>query len=94
MNDIATDPNASLRRSVYWLLILVSAGMMLGRILAVNSVDMAGLEANRLSKIPGELEKKRQALLVARRFGRGIETRTGRHGRAIAATGDLAAAVL
>ncbi len=63
MNEIATDPNAPLRRSVYWLLILISAGMMLGRILAVNSVDMAGLEANRLSKIPGELERKRQALL-------------------------------
>jgi hypothetical protein len=63
MNEIATDSNALLRRSVYWLLILVSAGMMLGRILAVNSVDMAGLEANRLGKIPGELEAKRQALL-------------------------------
>ena len=32
--------------------------MMLGRILAVNSVDMAGLEANRLGKIPGDLEKR------------------------------------
>ena len=66
MNDAVadpTDPNASLRRSIYWLLILVSTGLMLGRILAVNSVDMAGLEANRLSKIPGELENKRQMLL-------------------------------
>jgi hypothetical protein len=63
MNDLETDSNAALRRSVYWLLILVSAGMMLGRILAVNSVDMTGLEANRLGKIPGELEKKRQQLV-------------------------------
>ncbi len=63
MNDTVTDPNAPLRRSVYWLLILVSTGVMLGRILAVNSVDMAGLEANRLGKIPGELEKKRQKLV-------------------------------
>ena len=92
MNDIATDPNASLRRSVYWLLILMSAGMMLGRILAVNSVDMAGLEANRLSKIPGELEKKRQTLMSQGRFGRGVEARTCRHRRAIASTGGLAAA--
>jgi hypothetical protein len=64
MNDMAADPNAPLRRSIYWLLILASTGMMLGRILAVNSVDMAGLEANRLGKIPGELEKKRQSLLA------------------------------
>jgi hypothetical protein len=62
MNDAATDSNAALRHSVYWLLILVSTGMMLGRILAINSVDMAGLEANRLGKIPGELAKKRQTL--------------------------------
>ena len=63
MNDLATDSKAALRRSVYWLLIFVSAGMMLGRILAVNSVDMTGLEANRLGKIPDELEKKRQQLV-------------------------------
>jgi len=62
MNDTAADSNASLRWSVYWLLIFVSTGMMLGRIFAVNSVDMAGLEANRLSRIAGDLEKKRQTL--------------------------------
>jgi len=62
MNDTAADSNASLRRSVYWLLILVSAGMMLGRILAVDSVDMIGLQANRLGKIPATLEAKRQEL--------------------------------
>ena len=59
MNEIATDSNAALRQNVYWLLILVSAGMMLGRILAVNSVDMAGLDTNRLNKA---LESKRQTL--------------------------------
>ncbi len=64
MNEIATDSNAALRRSVYWLLILISTGMMLARILAVNSVNKSGLEANRMSEIPGKLERKRQELLA------------------------------
>jgi hypothetical protein len=38
------DPTAALRWSIYWVLIFVSTGALLGRILAVNSVDKAGLE--------------------------------------------------
>ena len=44
MNSPTDDPQAQLRRGVYLLLIVVSAGMMLGRILAVDSVDAEALE--------------------------------------------------
>ncbi len=42
---IPDDPaRAALRWSVYWLLIAISVGAMVGRILAVNSVDVLGLQ--------------------------------------------------
>ncbi|MEN6458438.1 MAG: hypothetical protein ABFC63_05865 [Thermoguttaceae bacterium] len=58
----ATDATATLRRSVYALLILVSTGAMLGRILAVDAVDKIGLEQYRLDKIDGDLAKKQRTL--------------------------------
>ena len=45
--DAAT---AQLRRNVYWILIVASAGMMIGRILAVDSVDMLGVENQRMKQ--------------------------------------------
>lgn len=50
------DCSASLRRTTYFLLAAVSIGMMFGRILAVDSVDMIGLEKYRLSNLPNELK--------------------------------------
>jgi len=44
------DPQARFRRSVYWLLIFLSVGAMLGRILAVDSVDRIGLESHRFQE--------------------------------------------
>jgi hypothetical protein len=41
MTDITTDSRVDLRRGVYLLLICLSTGAMLGRILAVDSVDKA-----------------------------------------------------
>ena len=51
------DPAARLRWSVYLLLIFLSAGAMLGRILAVDSVDTIGLEKYRLNKIDADLAR-------------------------------------
>lgn len=51
-----------LRRSVYAVLILASVGWMLGRILAVDSVDVRGLEKSRLAKIPSDLAELRSKL--------------------------------
>ena len=48
MTDLAPDCRAELRRSVYLLLIVLSAGAMLGRIAAVDSVDKLALDANRV----------------------------------------------
>jgi hypothetical protein len=62
MNDTPTDSNAALRRSIYWVLIALSAGAMLGRIFAIDSVDLLAVQRDRLAKMPGELEQKRQSL--------------------------------
>jgi len=43
-DDAAETDRRALRWSVYWLLITVSAGSMIGRILAVDSVDVLALE--------------------------------------------------
>ncbi len=45
MNESA-DTTARLRWSIYWLLIAVGVGGMMGRILAVNSVDRVALESH------------------------------------------------
>ena len=57
MNPPAETATAQLRRSVYWILIAASVGAMIGRILAVDSVDMLGVEKQRLS----------QAMAIARK---------------------------
>ncbi len=58
-NDI---PQTQLRRSIYTLLIVLAAGVMLGRILAVDSVDAELLEKARFDQIPKKLDQKRERL--------------------------------
>jgi hypothetical protein len=53
------DNNATLRRSIYTILICIGLGAVIGRILAVDSVDMSRLTDNKLSK---ELADKRKEL--------------------------------
>jgi hypothetical protein len=79
MTDPAGDSRAELRRNVYMLLILVGTGIMLGRILAVDSVDMIGLENYRLNvKIPADLKLKRQELESQGLSGRALQEELAR----------------
>jgi hypothetical protein len=57
--DAAT---AQLRRNVYWILIVASAGMMIGRILAVDAVDKRGEEKVLSDSMRKDLAEKREAL--------------------------------
>lgn len=58
MSELPHDVTASLRRSIYWLLIAVAIGNASGRILAVNSVDVERLESYRLNQRLGEVRKE------------------------------------
>jgi len=60
MNAPNDDPHARLRRSVYTLLIVLSAGVMLGRILAVDDVQRTGIQEYR---IRSRLAEKHNALI-------------------------------
>lgn len=62
MNEPNSDCHAELRRAVYLLLIVLSTGAMLGRILAVDSVDMLFVEKDRLKKVPVKLAERQKAL--------------------------------
>ena len=64
MTDPASDCRGPLRRNVYLLLIFLGTGAMLGRILAVDSVDKAGLEDTRLKKIAADLDRTRHTLMT------------------------------
>jgi hypothetical protein len=52
MRSDGEDPAARLRWGIYLLLIAIATGSMAGRLLAVNSVDKAALEARREGKEP------------------------------------------
>lgn len=58
-NDLRS---GELRRSVYWILIAVSVGLMVGRILAVDSVDLRALEKTRLDKVRADVAEARRQL--------------------------------
>ncbi len=62
MNSPQVESSAELRRLVYLLLIVVSAGSMLGRILSLDSVDKFAMEDYRLKKVAASLEAKRASL--------------------------------
>jgi hypothetical protein len=47
---------------MYWLLICLSVGMMLGRIMAVDAVDRTALSKDRLNRIAGELDRRKTQL--------------------------------
>ena len=61
MND-AGDPTRSLRLSVYALLIALSTGAMLGRIMAVTSVDVIAVETQRFREGRKDWELQRPFL--------------------------------
>lgn len=56
------DPTPTrLRRSIYWIFVAAAAGIMIGRILAVDSIDVRGLEKVRAAEGEKDLKEKRQA---------------------------------
>ncbi len=79
MTNTVTDPSRlQLRWSIYGLLIAVSAGMMLGRILAVDSLDKVGLEQTRLAKIPAALVEKKKELAASGLAGKALDQELSR----------------
>jgi hypothetical protein len=62
MPNLSENSTQKLRSSVYWLLICVGVGLMLGRVLAVESVDKVGLERERLSRIDRDITVARASL--------------------------------
>jgi hypothetical protein len=50
------------RRQIYTLLIVISAGLMLGRIIAINRTDTILIQKNRLEQIPKQLADKEKRL--------------------------------
>ena len=62
MNLPSDDPGAALRKSVYTLLIVLGTAVVLGRILAVDSVNSQKLRVHLLGKIPQELDERREEL--------------------------------
>ena len=62
MPTIPENPQAALRWSVYWILICLSAGVMLGRILAVDAVDRTALEKDRIAHLDRDLYLAKQSL--------------------------------
>ena len=53
------------RRQIYTLLIVISAGLMLGRIIAVNRTDTILIQKYRTDQIPNQLKEKEQRLRAA-----------------------------
>lgn len=62
MNTLESGSLARLRWSVYILLIVVGAAGIMGRILAIDSIDKLRLEEYRLGKIQADLAAKRKNL--------------------------------
>lgn len=62
MASYETHDRPALRRHVYLVLAAASVGLMLGRILAVDSVDLLALERTRRESIPKEQAEKRKEL--------------------------------
>ena len=72
------DSTYHLRQSVYWLLICLGAGMMLGRIMAVDSVDRTALAKDRLGRISSELDRRKAELQRQGIEGEALETELSR----------------
>ena len=54
----------TLRKNIYALLIFISLGLILGRIMAVNTVNKIDLQKYKLNQIPKQLAEKEQRLQV------------------------------
>ncbi len=63
----AADSGTSLRHAVYAVMIAAAAGIMLGRILAVDSIDYYRLEAERRKQIEPELARRTAEMRAAGR---------------------------
>jgi hypothetical protein len=66
------------RRSVYLLLIFIGTGAMLGRILAVDSIDKAELEKTRLRTIDADRERTRRTLAAKGLAGEALQRELAR----------------
>lgn len=77
-----SDSGAELRRNVYLLLIVLGLGAVVGRIVAVDSVDVVGLENNRLKKVAADLKEKRRSLEAEGLSGEALEQELARIGTA------------
>ena len=64
---VAPDSGKSLRHAVYAVMIAAAAGIMLGRILAVDSIDYYRLEAERRKQIEPELARRTAEMRAAGR---------------------------
>jgi len=62
-------------RGMAWILAAVSVGLMIGRILAVDSVDLRGLEKTRLEKVRADLAAMRKSLEAEGLSGSALESR-------------------
>jgi len=78
------DPKAALRRSVYWLLILLGTAVMLGRILAVDAIDRAAVQKYRIKKgLNRKEESLRQRGLEGERLEKALQVEETRLREAI-----------
>lgn len=68
LTELPDDPGRTLRKQIYTLLIIAGAGIILGRIAAVDSVSSIDLENYRRKQVPEELAKIRESLV-----GRGVK---------------------
>lgn len=75
--------SASLRRQLFFLIIAASAGIMLGRIIAVDSVDVYQLERRRWEEIDQKVDARRSELVARGVTGARLETELERIRRAL-----------
>ena len=78
MNLPSNDSTFHLRQSMYWLLICLSVGMMLGRVMAVDAVDRTALAKDRLNRIAGELDRRKGQLQQQGLEGEALEKELAR----------------
>lgn len=67
------DPNAIIRRQIYWLLIIISSGLILGRIAAVDNVTDRAFMQFKTDRIESTLAAKKERLISENRAPERIE---------------------
>lgn len=72
-DDAQYNQNKQFRRSMYAILLTLAAGMAVGRILAVDSVDAIQLEEKRLDAVPQEVQRRRVELVARGVTGQKLE---------------------